>query len=100
MNCPKCQHPYDKVIDSRSTQNGNGIRRRRKCLACEHRFTTYEIVEAPPLVPFDATVAVIEAQARQILVALENFKRGSNHPAITGRSNAAQLLNIPNEAIT
>ena len=44
MRCPKCGHQEDKVIDSRSVRNGQVIRRRRACLDCGHRFTTYEEV--------------------------------------------------------
>ncbi len=44
MRCPKCSHPDDKVIDSRGIRNGGVIRRRRVCLECGHRFTTYEEV--------------------------------------------------------
>ncbi len=44
MRCPKCSHTDDKVIDSRTIRNGEVIRRRRCCLDCEHRFTTYEEV--------------------------------------------------------
>ncbi|MBI3985656.1 MAG: transcriptional repressor NrdR [Lentisphaerae bacterium] len=47
MRCPKCGHLHDKVIDSRSAREGEVIRRRRVCLQCGHRFTTYEeIVKA------------------------------------------------------
>lgn len=42
MRCPKCSHLEDKVIDSRSAGSGSVIRRRRMCLQCGHRFTTYE----------------------------------------------------------
>ncbi len=42
MRCPKCAHQEDKVIDSRSAREGDVIRRRRVCLRCGHRFTTYE----------------------------------------------------------
>lgn len=42
MRCPKCGDANDKVIDSRSARNGQSIRRRRRCLRCGHRFTTYE----------------------------------------------------------
>lgn len=42
MRCPKCRHLDDRVLDSRSAREGAAIRRRRQCLACEHRFTTYE----------------------------------------------------------
>ncbi|NCC51898.1 MAG: transcriptional repressor NrdR [Spartobacteria bacterium] len=44
MRCPKCAHLDDKVIDSRTVRNGEVIRRRRICLDCGHRFTTYEEV--------------------------------------------------------
>jgi len=44
MRCPKCTQQEDKVIDSRSVRNGDVIRRRRVCLGCGHRFTTYEEV--------------------------------------------------------
>ena len=44
MRCPRCAHLEDKVIDSRSARNGDVIRRRRMCVRCAHRFTTYEEV--------------------------------------------------------
>ncbi len=44
MKCPKCEHRENKVIDSREVREGNAIRRRRLCLNCGHRFTTYEEV--------------------------------------------------------
>ncbi len=49
MRCPICGKDNDKVVDSRSAQDGNITRRRRKCLECGHRFTTYEAVERTPL---------------------------------------------------
>ena len=45
MRCPKCGRVDDKVIDSRSSREGSVIRRRRECLSCSHRFTTYEEIE-------------------------------------------------------
>jgi transcriptional repressor NrdR len=45
MRCPKCGQLEDKVLDSRETKNGAVIRRRRQCLRCQHRFTTYEEVQ-------------------------------------------------------
>ena len=50
MRCPKCSCSDDKVIDSRTSREGAAIRRRRECLACHFRFTTYEQVEQPKLV--------------------------------------------------
>ncbi len=49
MKCPSCGHLEDKVIDSRSAREGQVIRRRRECLQCKRRFTTYETVETAPL---------------------------------------------------
>lgn len=48
MKCPYCGHNEDKVIDSRSTQDNSSIRRRRECLNCGRRFTTYEYIEKVP----------------------------------------------------
>ena len=49
MKCPFCGAIDPKVIDSRPTEDGEKIRRRRECLSCKKRFTTYEIVETVPL---------------------------------------------------
>lgn len=49
MRCPFCGENDNKVIDSRLSKDGNAIRRRRECLLCERRFTTYETVEEIPL---------------------------------------------------
>nr|MBN2276264.1 transcriptional repressor NrdR [candidate division Zixibacteria bacterium] len=45
MKCPFCGHEEDKVVDSRSAQDGRAVRRRRECLKCKERFTTYEYIE-------------------------------------------------------
>jgi len=45
MKCPFCHHGENRVIDSRISKDGNAIRRRRECLGCGKRFTTYEVVE-------------------------------------------------------
>lgn len=50
MKCPFCGFEESKVIDSRPTDDGERIRRRRECLNCQKRFTTYEIIESLPLV--------------------------------------------------
>jgi len=49
MRCPFCAHSEDKVVDSRESKEGDAIRRRRECLACGRRFTSYERVEEFPL---------------------------------------------------
>ena len=50
VRCPRCSGIDDKVVDSRSAEDGSAIRRRRECLACGRRFTTYERVEEVPFV--------------------------------------------------
>lgn len=45
MKCPFCGHEEDRVVDSRSAQDGRSVRRRRECLKCKERFTTYEYIE-------------------------------------------------------
>ena len=64
MRCPYCNSQDDRVVDSRSCRDGQAIRRRRECLGCTQRFTTYEYIEHAPLTvikrdgnrePFDRT---------------------------------------------
>lgn len=50
MKCPFCGFEESKVIDSRPTDDGERIRRRRECMSCQKRFTTYEIIESLPLI--------------------------------------------------
>lgn len=49
MRCPRCSSVDDKVVDSRQAEDGSAIRRRRECLSCGRRFTTFERVEEVPL---------------------------------------------------
>jgi len=58
MRCPKCGCLEDKVIDSRASREGTAIRRRRECMACIHRFTTYEQIER-------ATLMVLKRDGRR-----------------------------------
>lgn len=50
MRCPFCQFPDNRVLESRSAESGQSVRRRRECLQCERRFTTYERIEFVPIV--------------------------------------------------
>lgn len=50
MKCPFCGDQESKVVDSRHSEDNNSIRRRRECMACQRRFTTYEIVESLPII--------------------------------------------------
>ena len=50
MKCPFCGDQESKVVDSRPAEDGNSIRRRRECISCQRRFTTYETVESLPII--------------------------------------------------
>jgi transcriptional repressor NrdR len=50
MKCPFCAHVHDKVVDSRESKDGDAIRRRRQCLHCKRRFTSYERIDEIPIV--------------------------------------------------
>lgn len=49
MNCPNCKSDNTSVLETRTISNGNKIKRRRKCLVCNTKFTTYEVIEETPL---------------------------------------------------
>ena len=72
MQCPRCGKDNDKVLESRSNKDGTSIRRRRECLECGHRFTSYERIEEKPIMvikkdgrhqPFD--ISKVERGIRQ-----------------------------------
>ncbi|HEY3320561.1 MAG TPA: transcriptional regulator NrdR [Planctomycetota bacterium] len=69
MRCPFCRADNDKVVDSRSGEDGVTIRRRRECLECKRRFTTYERVEENPL-------RVIKKDGRRVPYEREKIRRG------------------------
>jgi transcriptional repressor NrdR len=50
LKCPRCSNEEDKVVDSRAVRDGRAVRRRRECLECGERFTTYEAVETRPVI--------------------------------------------------
>jgi transcriptional repressor NrdR len=84
MRCPKCGAIEDKVIDSRLSRDGVSIRRRRECLVCEHRFTTYEQVDR-------ADIRVIKRDGRG-----EPFDR---HKLFSGIVKACEKRPIPIERV-
>jgi transcriptional repressor NrdR len=84
MLCPKCRSLDDKVIDSRASREGATIRRRRECLKCGHRFTTYEEIEHEGLM-------VVKRDGRR-----EEFSRDKLH---SGLKKACQKRPISPQAI-
>src|SRR5208283_2966293 len=84
MRCPKCGNQDDKVIDSRASREGLTIRRRRQCLQCNHRFTTYEEIENEGLM-------VVKRDGRR-----EEFSR---EKLLSGLKKACQKRPISPQAI-
>jgi len=69
MKCPRCGYMEDKVLESRVNKDGTAIRRRRQCLKCEHRFTSYEKIEEKPII-------VIKKDGRQQPFDINKVERG------------------------
>jgi len=69
MRCPFCSSEESRVVDSRDSEAGDAIRRRRECLACERRYTTYERIEEVPLV-------LVKSDGRQELFARQKVLNG------------------------
>ena len=84
MRCPFCKATRDRVLDSRTSHNGGTVRRRRQCLNCKRRFTTYERVEMAPHM-------VIKSDNRRELFSREKIVRGI--------VKACEKRNIPIEKI-
>lgn len=85
MLCPSCKENRNKVIDSRLTENGTAIRRRRACLHCERRFTTKERVEQ------ELRLTVIKANGQRVPYQRDNI--------FTGLENACYKLDVTEEGL-
>ncbi len=69
MKCPFCRIDNDRVIDSRASQDGFAIRRRRECLSCKRRYTTYERLE-------ESTIKVVKKDGARVPFQREKIRRG------------------------
>ena len=87
MKCPYCSQTESKVVDSRDSETGEAIRRRRECLSCHKRFTTYERVEAVPL-------RVVKKDGRR-----EDFNRAKLIGGLTNASTKRDIASAQLEAI-
>ncbi len=87
MKCPFCGHEESKVIDSRPTDEGTIIRRRRECISCEKRFTTYEKVE-------NISVMVIKKDKSRQLFDPDKLLAGISHACEKRPISRAQLEDI------
>ena len=84
MQCPYCKHSNSRVLDSRPTEGGESIRRRRECLLCKHRFTTYERIEFVP-------ISVIKKGGKR-----ESFDRSK---LLKGMVRACEKTDVPNHKL-
>lgn len=84
MKCPRCGVDNDRVVDSRAVRDGGAVRRRRECLACGERFTTYEAVETRPLL-------VVKKDGRRV-----EYDRAK---VVTGIAKACEKRPVPLERI-
>lgn len=77
MRCPYCHETEDRVVDSRTSREGRAIRRRRECVSCERRFTTYEVVEerAVQVIKSDGTVEPFDREKLLRSIQLPCVKR-------------------------
>jgi len=102
VRCPWCQSLEDKVVDSRLAEDGVAIRRRRECLACNRRFTTYERLEEAPLwvikrsgqrEPFDRVkvVAGVRAATKNRPVGEDTLDEIAQHVEETLRGEGAEV---------
>jgi len=115
MHCPRCQHQDDRVIDSRAGDDGSSIRRRRECLACRRRYTTYERLERQLLMvvkkdgardPFDRDKIkrglakacwkrpVTEADIEGVVSALEAELHGTYEADVPSRVIGERLMEL------
>ncbi|WP_293128977.1 transcriptional regulator NrdR [Microcoleus sp. bin38.metabat.b11b12b14.051] len=84
MRCSSCQHTNSRVLESRSAESGQSIRRRRECLSCQHRFTTYERIEFVP-------ITVIKRDSKR-----ESFDRSK---LVRGLVRACEKTGLSNSAL-
>lgn len=92
MRCPYCHGGDDKVVDSRSADDGVAIRRRRECLACRRRFTTYERIEELALVVRKRSAVVEPFDAEKVADGVR--KAAANRPAVDEPAVAALVTAV------
>lgn len=90
MKCPFCGHEESKVVDSRPSEDNAKIRRRRECLSCGKRFTTYEIIESVPIM-------VIKKDRSREAFSREKLLRGLLNACYKRPVPIGQLENVVNE---
>lgn len=86
MRCPYCKHEDSRVTDSRATDDGKSIRRRRQCMSCGRRFTTYEYIDRPPLAVIKRSGGTEMFDANKLLRGISRScnKRGIDSEVLEG----------------
>lgn len=107
MRCPRCGKDNDKVLESRSNREGTSIRRRRMCLECGHRFTSYERIEEKPIIvikkdgrhqPFD--ISKVERGIRQCTEKLSISQNDIDRILRNIEDNIYELAGNSNNTVT
>jgi len=91
MKCPHCGFEEDKVVDSRPSHDGNSVRRRRQCLRCNQRFTTYEFVEHTTLIVLKSNDRREAFDRRKIL---QGIKLACNKRPVSSRKMEAMAEEV------
>lgn len=94
MRCPRCDDPDNRVVDTRVSRAGRALRRRRECLACALRFTTYEFVEERPIQVLKRSGSVEEYDRAKLIRAIRTAcaKRPVSLTAIEGMADEMEDL--------
>lgn len=92
MRCPSCAHLDDKVVDSRQSDDGEAIRRRRECLACGTRFTTFERLELVPMIVVKRSGDRVPFEQRKITEGIAAAAKGRpiDEPTIIATAGAIE----------
>ncbi|MGB8656215.1 MAG: transcriptional regulator NrdR [Candidatus Zixiibacteriota bacterium] len=90
MKCPFCGHDQDRVVDSRTSQDGRSVRRRRECESCRKRFTTYEYVE-------DVSLTIIKNDGRREPFDRQKLQRGIELACKKRPISAGQIVAMVDE---
>ena len=108
MRCPYCRADDDKVVDSRATDDGSAIRRRRHCLACDQRFSTYERAEQAPLTvrkrsgvrePFDPAKVAEGVRRATVNLAVGDEQIRKAVARVEGRVRAAGTREVGSDVV-
>ena len=99
MKCPYCKQDDDRVVDSRSSEDGLAIRRRRECLRCSRRYTSYERIDENPVKVIKASgtkasavhVAERPGDIRHSCASVDRIQNGLGWSAQTGLENGLQI---------